>query len=284
MTIHTKVVFQWDDTLSRYNKVSDEYFEYNGPIDLVCGASAAQNQILGQQTGFASQVANQAGTIFGNASSAFNALQASLLPTISKGPNQMAFSQGELAARNAGVISTGGQAAANAKSAIGNANAAQGGGNTSLTSGATSAEGANAVSDIAANTATELNKVQQEGYVAGQNEYNEAIKGEEGATNVFNPASEAANAGTTAFNGAANTANEVTEQNQSWVNAAIGALGNVAGAATGGLMKGVGGMAGNAIGVLNNAQHPTNQGSMSTISSIGSGDQIPQQSMQNYQF
>jgi hypothetical protein len=237
MKIYRKLVLQWSEELGQYIKVYEDSYIYNGPIDHVCGATAAQNQILGQQTGFATQVAAQAGSIFGKASGVFNALQSTLLPTISKGPNQMGYSAGELASRQAGVITTGAQAAANAKSAIGNANAAQGGGNTGLTAGATTVEGANAAADIAQNTAAELNKVQAQGYDVGRQEYNEAIKGEEGSTEVFNPATSAANAGTSAFGEAAKTANEVAQNQNSWVNAAIGALGSVAGAATGGMLK-----------------------------------------------
>ena len=240
MRIHTKTIYQWDDGLNQYVKVYDEGFDYRGPVDLVCGPTAAQTQILNQQQGFATQVANQAGSIFGKASTVFNAVTNSLLPTISAGPNTMGFSAGELAARNAGVVSAGAQAAANAKSAIGNANAAQGGGNTGLTAGETTVEGANTTADIAEKTASELNKVQQEGYDAGRQEYNEAIKGAEGSTEVFNPATSAANAATESLKGAASTANTVAEQQQSWQNAAIGALGGVAGAATGGFIKKMG--------------------------------------------
>ncbi len=240
MRIHKKTIYQWDDGLNQYVKVYDEGFDYRGPVDLVCGPTAAQTQILNQQQGFATQVANQAGSIFGKASTVFNAVTSSLLPTISAGPNTMGFSAGELAARNAGVVSAGAQAAANAKSAIGNVNAAQGGGNTGLTAGATTVEGANTTADIAEKTASELNKVQQEGYDVGRQEYNEAIKGAEGSTEVFNPATSAANAATESLKGAASTANTVAEQQQSWQNAAIGALGGVAGAATGGFMKKMG--------------------------------------------
>jgi hypothetical protein len=237
MKIHTKLVYQWDDSIGWYKLISDESFEYRGPVDMVCGASAAQLQLQGQQMGFATQVANQAGTIFGKDSSVFNALTGSLLPTIAKGPNAPGFSAGELAARNAGVITTGAQAAANSRSALGNAAASQGGGNTGLTAGATSVNEANTTADIAQGTASELNKVQEQNYEVGRQEYNEAIKGAEGAGEVFNSATSAAGAADSAFKGAATTANEITAENQSWQNAAIGALGGVAGAATGGLMK-----------------------------------------------
>ena len=240
MKVYRKIVYQWSEELGHYTKVYEDSYNYSGPVDHVCGATSAQNQILGQQTGFATQVASQAGTIFGNASSVFNSLQSSLLPTINKGPNQAGFSAGELAARNAGVVQTGAQAAANAKSAIGNAAGAQGGGNTGLTAGASTVNSANAMADISQGTATELNKVQQQNYEVGRQEYNDAIKGEEGSTEVFNPATSAANAGSEALGGAAKTANDVASQQNSWVNAAIGALGSVAGAATGGLIKKLG--------------------------------------------
>lgn len=263
MKIYRKLVLQWSEELGHYIKLYEDAYEYYGPVDRVCGPTAAQSQILGQQQGFASQVTSQAGAIFGNASTLFNSVMNSLVPTISAGPSQSGFSASEMAARNAGVVTAGSQAAANAKSAIGNANASQGGGNTGLTAGATTVAGANAAADIAQGTAGELNKVQQESYDVGRQEYSEAIKGAEGATEMFNPATSAASAGTESLNAAASNANTQAAQSQSWVNAAIGALGSVAGAATGKLINNSGG------GNNNDSQ---NQQQPSAIAPSGSGN------------
>ena len=274
MKIYRKLVLQWSEELGHYVKVYEDSYIYHGPIDRVCGASAAQQQTATQTAGFATQVASQAGAIFGTASGVFNDLKSTFLPTIKAGPNQMGFSPAELAARNAAAVNAGAQAGANVKAAIGNANASQGGGNTGLTAGATTVEGANAEADVAEKTAAELNKVQSEGYEVGRQQYNEAIKGYENAPGVFNPATEAANAGTNAFGAANKAENDVSAQNQSWVNAAIGALGQVAGSATGGLFKTPSGINQMAPGGGANPPTGSNTGGGS-ISDMGSGNYSP---------
>jgi len=143
----------------------------------------------------------------------------------------------ELAALNSGAVTSGAQAAANAKSAIGNAVAAEGGGNTGVIAGVTTNAQTAAQVGVAENTSNELNKIQQENYNLGRENYTNAIRGAEAAPGMFGPSTSAEGVVNQAWEGASNTANQIAQENQSWVGAVTGALGGIAGAATGGLMK-----------------------------------------------
>jgi hypothetical protein len=235
MKIHLKTVWQWSDERKQYVKVSDESFEYIGPISMACGATGAQNQILQSQQTFMNQAQSQASTVFGNASQVFQSLVSTFTPTIKAGVNQQGFSPAELAARNSAAITNVGQQYANAKAAVGNAQASVGGGNTTLPSGVNEATNAALAGGAANETSNELNQITQENYATGRQNYENAVKGMEGATSVYNPAVSATNAATGAGEAASDTANKIASQQNSWMNLVGGALSAAAGAASGGL-------------------------------------------------
>lgn len=236
MRIYTKTSWTWDGV--KYLLDSAEFFEYNGPLELSCGATGAQSQIQSSQINFMNQLQSQAGAVFGDASQVFSSLMSTFAPIVAAGPNQQGFSPALLSNLNSQAITQTGQAYKNAAAAVGNAQSAINGGNTSLPSGANIATEDALASSAANQTANELMGVTQENYAVGRQNYENAVQGELAAPNVFGSATNAANAATNAGNAASNTANQVAQENNSWISAVTGLAGAVGGAALGGLTAG----------------------------------------------
>jgi hypothetical protein len=236
MKVHTLTRFEWCESRKQYVKVLDEWFEYAGPVELTCGATQQQQQIGASQQNFMNQVQQQAGTVFGNSSTVFQDLLNTFTPTVNAGPNQQGFSAQELSNLNSQAITQAGVGYRNAKEAVGNALSAEGGGNVSLPSGTQTGIEASLAENAANQTSTELGQITEQNYAVGRQNYENAVSGLAGAPNVFNPATSTANAATGAGTAAANTANQIAQENNSWVSAVTGALGQVGGAfASGGL-------------------------------------------------
>jgi len=243
--IYTKIVGHFD---SEGNIVLDteEFMCYDGIVDQCCGPTAAQTSIQQSQSSFYTTATQQAGQVFGSDSSVFQNLQSTFQPTIAAGPSQEGFSAGELSNLNSSAVTQGGVAARNAEQAAGESIAAEGGGNNSGVSSGTNA-GVKANIDVSAadNTASTLANIKTADYAQGNADYNAATAGLAGATSTFNSATSSSNSATGAGNAAANTANTIAQQEDSTWNAAIGALGGVAGdVATGGLSSLLGGGSG----------------------------------------
>ena len=237
ITVHRKTVWIWTDECKQYVKVYDDAYNYEGEISRACGASAAQTATEQSQSAFMTQVMQQSATTFGAANSVFQGLMSTFAPIVAAGPSQQGFSPAELSNLNSQAITQTGQAYKNAKAAVGNAEAATGGGNQALPNGASVGADINLASSAANQTASELGQIGEQNYATGRQNYQNAVQGEENAPGVFNAATGAANAGTSSGEATATTANQIAQQNNSWMSAVSGALGSVAGAATGGFFK-----------------------------------------------
>ena len=231
MRIHTKLVYSWNGSIYILDK--EEGFEYNGIVELACGATPEQQQLEGAQANFYTQATSQATQAFGAASTVFNGLMSTFAPIVAAGPNQQGFSQQELANLNSEAVTQTGQAYKTAKAAVGNQEAAYGGGNAVLPSGAQVGADLGLAEAGANQTSSELGQITQANYAQGNQNYEQAVAGEEAAPGVFSTSSGATNAATGAGSAAANTANQIAQENNSWVSAVTGALGGIAGAAVG---------------------------------------------------
>ena len=231
MKIHTKVIYEWSEASKQYVKVLDDWYSYLGAVELACGASQQQQNIGQQQSNFYNQMTAQATQVFGNSSQVFSSLMNTFSPIVAAGPSQQGFSPQELSNLNSQAITQTGQAYQHDKAAVGNAEAATGGGNVALPSGAQIGTNLGLAESAANQTSGELSQITQANYATGRQNYENAVTGMEQAPNVFGAATNAASAATGAGEAASNTANQIAQENNSWVNATIGALGSVAGAA-----------------------------------------------------
>lgn len=233
---------QWDG--SRYVTTHTEGYDYDGPVDLCCGATPQQTQTYNQQSQLSQQMMTQAQSVFGSSSGVFNDLVSSLAPTVAAGPNQQGFSAAETSALNSAAVTNGAQAYKNAKSATGDAMAAQNGGNAATTSGTTAGVDANIAAGSAENTANQENQITQENFATGRQNYDTAVGALESAPGVFSSATSAGSAASGALENQSNTANQIAQEDQSWVQGVTGALGGVASGFVGGGMKNLGSGAG----------------------------------------
>lgn len=213
-----------------------EFFEYEGPVELACGATSQQRQVEGQQQTLMSQMQNQAKDIFGDSSQVFQDLNSTFAPIVAAGPNQEGFSAPEKSALDSAAITNTGQAYRNASQAVKEGDAAIGGGNTALPGGAEIGAETAVANQGAQQTASALNQIEQADYATGRQNYFEAASGLAGAPNVFSPATSAGSAAVNSGEAAANTANQIAQENNSWLSAVTGALGGIAGdVVTGGM-------------------------------------------------
>lgn len=211
----------------------------------MCGSSQAMNQVNQSQTALFSQLINQLGGEFGAASSIFNELQSSLAPIVAAGVNQQGFSAAELASMNTQAIQNAGNTYAQESQAANEAMAARGGGNIALPSGAQSQVQEEIGTAAENQKSSALEKITQENYATGRQNYFNALGALSAAPGVFGTANQAANAATGAGGSAMQGATQIQQANNSWMGLLGGILGNAAqvgeGFATGGLSFGGGG-------------------------------------------
>lgn len=260
MKIYERLEFQWIG--DGYKKTVEISFEYDGDVDLLCGATPGQKQLGNQQSAFYTQMTQQAGQVFGNDSSVFNSLMNAFAPTVAAGPNQQGFSPALLSSLNSQAITQTGNAYKNAKAAVGNAQAASGGGNTPLPSGATIGENTALASNAANQTASELSQITQQNYAVGRENYQNATSGLLNATNAFNSSSSFDNAATNSGNAASNTQNQIAQENSSWMQALSGVAGAAVGAAGKYFTAGLGDNSGGDGGGGGSAGYTTSDGSV----------------------
>lgn len=234
MKIYNSLVLQWDGI--KYVKVSEDSYEYVGPVVTACGATSAQKTLATTSTSAYNTALSQAQQIFGSASGAFSTLMKSFSPTIAAGPGQNGFNAQQTSNLNSQAITQTGQSYKNAKQALGEAQATS---NGVAPGGANIAQNDSLVEGAANQTANQLSQITQAGYAQGNQNYNAAVTGAENATGVFSAATNATGAATGSGNTASTATNNVAQANQGPWQLAAGALGGVVGAATPGVTKSI---------------------------------------------
>lgn len=220
------------------------YFEYDGPVELACGASKEQKDAFNTQKTLTNTAMQQAQQEFGSASSVFNALNNTFAPIVAAGPNQKGFSLGEESALKSSAITNTGEAYRHAVTAVKEANAAVGGGNEFLPGGSEIGRNVEIANEGAEHTADALNRIDQANFETGRENYFKAAEGLEAAPGVFGTANSGTNSAITGGEAESKTADEIAASNNSWISAVSGALGGIGGAVLSGgmsnLSKGVG--------------------------------------------
>lgn len=199
----------------------------------MCGATSQQKQLEQQQADFYKTMSDQAKAVFGVASAISKDLETAFEPILAKGPNQEGFSAAEKANLEDTIINSSGNAYKHAADAVNAQLASEGGGDVPIISSNSNQIRADLASSAASNESLEHEQMMEADYATGRENFMAAASALQGATGVFNPASGMANAATGAGSAAATTADQIAQENNSWVNATIGALGGVAGAALG---------------------------------------------------
>lgn len=240
MRIYKKIEYHWNDGMGRYVLDNYEAFEYNGDIDLLCGATSGQKQVASSTTAFMGQAQQQASAVFGASSQVFNSLMKTFAPIVAAGPGQQGFSPTELANLRSQAITNTGQSYKNARQALGENLAASGGGNTALPSGVAANEEMQLANAGAAQTASQLGQINEANYAQGRQNWATAVQGELAAPGVYGAATGATGAGTQAGEAATGAQNDVAQADNSIWQGVLGAVGSIGGAVAGGGMANLG--------------------------------------------
>lgn len=205
----------------------------------MCGATQQQKDITNEQQQFYTTLQNQYSTVFAQNQAITGALTAAFTPILQAGPSQTGFAPSEenaLQTQNTENVATN---YAQAQKATADILAARGGGNTLLPSSVDANLLAQNANQAAAARATGQNTITQANYAQGYQNWQTAANVLGSTAGLLNPTSysgQATGAGTAASSSAAAVA---AAANSPW-NAAFGALGSIAGGATGAtLLKGL---------------------------------------------
>lgn len=217
----------------------------------MCGPTAQENELAGQEASFSQMLQSNYATDFGEQQNILGNLTNILTPIAEAGPNQQGFSAAELAAENTGAIDTTGANYANAARAIGGETAGRGvagapesGVDEQIKEGLASSE-AGALSN------EELG-ITEANYATGRANFNNAVSGLGGVSSQYNPnatAGEATGANKAGFGEASEIEQQQAQEDEdivggitslglSAVGGAAGAMGGAAGAMGGGGMQG----------------------------------------------
>lgn len=199
----------------------------------MCGATSEQKNTYADQSNLFKTMTSQAQQIFGNTSKVFQDIVGAFTPILKAGPDQEGFSKAVKSGLQSQAITRTGTAYQHAKEAVGNAISAVGGGNVYLPSGADIGANVQIANEAAGKTADELTNIDLASKEAGRQNFMGAAGVLSNAPNMFSASTNANNAAVGAGNATADTANQIAAANNSWVNAAFGALGGIAQTAVG---------------------------------------------------
>jgi hypothetical protein len=147
---------------------------------------------------------------------------------LAKGPNQEGFTTAEENDLNAQAVEGTAENYSAAARATGEKLATEGGGSTTLTSGQQAEVQSQTAQSAAQEESKEESQIKQADYTQGLNEWQQAAGGLETIAAGENPLG-FENAETSSGSAASTTASQIASEEDSWINAAIGAVGTAAG-------------------------------------------------------
>lgn len=180
---------------------------------------------------FAGIMRQQAGAVFGYSSRVFNDLISSLSPISVAGPGQEGLTPAQLAQAKSTAITENAQISRAEGTGVRERLAAEGGGNLVLPSGAAVGTELALGEQAAGRQAKALSDIEEKSRELGYQKWTFAEQGLAKAPDVFTPSTQAGSLAVGAGTSAATSASEVAQADMSPWNAAVGALGGVAGKA-----------------------------------------------------
>jgi hypothetical protein len=195
----------------------------------MCGASSQQNNVESEQNQFYQQAMTEQSAAYSEDQEILNQMKSVYEPILAKGPDQQGFSEAEENTLNTQAVEGTTQNYSQAAKAVGEETAAEGGGNAVLPSGGATELKAQTAAAAAQQESSEESQIQEADYAQGYNEWQNAATGLATVSGQLNPTAYS-NAATSAGSATSTTANEIAQENNSWINAAIGAAGSIGGA------------------------------------------------------
>lgn len=194
----------------------------------MCGASAEQNELSAEETQALQTSAAMTAKQYANQLAIYAPLTAQFESIFAKGPSQTGFSDEEKENLDARAVEGTAENYSAAAKAVGEQTASEGGGTNPLPSGGSIQLKQEVANSAAAEESKEESGIEEADYAAGRSNYDEAAKGLEGVATGEDPLGfEQAETGAAGV--ANNEANTIEEANNSWINAALGAAGEIGG-------------------------------------------------------
>jgi hypothetical protein len=200
----------------------------------MCGSTAAQDQLQGEQLQAYQQAQQLTAEQYANQQALYAPMAAQFQSILTRGPNAKGFSDEEEQHLDAQAVEGTAENYEGAAKAVNENLAAEGGGSNPLPSGGQTQLKEQVATSSAQEESREEEQIQQADYSQGYNEWENAGAGLETIAAGENPLGYEG-AATSSGSAAGTTAEQIAEEENSWENAAIGAVGTAAGGwATGG--------------------------------------------------
>jgi hypothetical protein len=196
------------------------------------GPTMQQTELGDAQLAAYKQAADLTSQQYANQQAIFGPLVQQFQSIYAKGPGQEGFSDEETADLNAQVEEGTAENYGNAARAVGETTAARGGGTNPLPSGADSAIQGNIATSAAQEESREESQVESADYSQGYSEWQNAGAGLQSIAAGENPLGYEEGE-TSSGSAAGTTASQIASEDDSWLNATIGAVGSAAGMASG---------------------------------------------------
>lgn len=196
------------------------------------GPTAQQTQLGDAQLAAYQQAAQLTQQQYENQQSIFGPMVQQFSSIYAKGPNQKGFSDEETSELNAQAEEGTAENYGNAARAVGETMAARGGGTNPLPAGADAATQAGIATSAAQEESRQESQIEAANYGQGYSEWENAGQGLQAIASGENPLGYESNE-TSSGTAAGTTASEIATEDDSWLNAALGATGAIGGAAIG---------------------------------------------------
>jgi hypothetical protein len=197
----------------------------------MCGATGAQYQLQQEQIQAYQQAQQMTAEEYANQQAIYAPMEAQFQAIFALGPNQEGFSPAENATLTSQAVSGTGQNYEQAARAVNEQEAAVGGGNAYTPSGGAEQLKEEVATSAAQSESQQETQIKEAGFQQGYSEWQAAGEGLMSIAAGDNPLGyEQAETG--AGSAAANTANQVAQEQNSWINAALGAAGSIGSAVT----------------------------------------------------
>lgn len=192
----------------------------------MCGSTGAQTQLQQEQMDAYKQAQAMTAEEYAHQQAIYAPMAKQFQSIFSMGPSQEGMAAGEKDVLTSQAIEGTATNYAAAAKAVGEQMAARGGGNADITSGGEQQMKGEVAQSAAGELSREESQITQADYEKG---YNQWLQASQGLTNIAageNPLGYE-QAATGAGSAAGTTANEIAQQQNSWINAAVGAAGAI---------------------------------------------------------
>jgi hypothetical protein len=199
----------------------------------MCGATGAQTALQEEQMQFYQQAQEMTAEQYANQEAIYGPMAKQFESIFEMGPNQKGFSDEETNDLNASAVEGTAENYSQAAKAVSENLAAEGGGNSAVSVGGQAQIKSEVANSAAAEESKQVTEIKQADYNQGYNEWLASAQGLDTIAAGENPLGYEG-AATNAGSAASTTANDIAQEDNSWINAALGAAGAIGGGALGG--------------------------------------------------